>query len=120
MTLATLDLRWITAISLAVMGIVICGHAIRLWWMPPMKRAALFGPYLKEPGVTLALRMIPLAFILGVFLLFTGLSKEVYYARWHGDVATEVANAIGTVEALISLWAAGSVLFATGRAWLRK
>ena len=118
--LAHLDLRWITATSFCVIGLSLIMTGVRLWWMPPTRRAQIFCPFLKERGVLFVLRAWPLTFVMGVFMLFAGLSKEVYYARWHGRADTELANAIGTVEALVSVWAATSLLIVLHRAWRSK
>jgi hypothetical protein len=115
--LTVLDLRWVTAAVLCMIGLYLIALAIRIWWMPLTRRAELFGPLLTDGGYRALLRSWPIVFLGGMFLLICGVSKFAYYQRWQGDVATEVANSIGVVEAAFSLWVAGSIAVLTVRAW---
>jgi uncharacterized membrane protein HdeD (DUF308 family) len=120
MALAALDLRWLTSGSLFVIGAALTFWAMRIYWMHPHRRADLLGPYIKVPGSTAILRALPALFVLGLFLIIAGVSKGVYYMRWNGDVGNELANAVGVIEAVLSIWAASSVMAVTVRACVRK
>jgi uncharacterized membrane-anchored protein len=111
------DLRWLTAICFVIIGAVLITLAFRLWFMPKWKRAIVFEPYLTTDGLRLLLWGWPVIFVLGFFTLLAGVSKWFYYARWWGEVGTDAANFVGSLEALVAIWAVGSVLFVTVRAW---
>ena len=115
-----LDLRWVTAACLVLIGTLLIVTAIRLWWMPKWKRAIVFEPVLTVDGLRLLLWAWPVTFVLGFFMLVAGISKWVYYLRWLGAVETDTANFVGAFEAFVAFWAAGSVVVVTVRAWRRR
>lgn len=106
------DLRWLTAISDGILGLALIALAIRVWWMPLHRRAVVFEPYLKPRGVEWLMQSWPLVFVAGLFLIVSGASR---FAYWHQGQS--FASGIGLMEAIFSLWAAGSVAVVSVRAW---
>lgn len=115
--LASLDLRWFTSACLIGLGLALTYVARHVWWTSPAERASLLGPYLTDAGLRFVLRAWPLVFILGLWFVTAGVSKLAFYARWRGALATEIANGIGLLEAIFSLWVVGSVVWVTVRTW---
>lgn len=115
MPLFSFDLRWLTGSCLCLIGFALVSLAFKVWWMPLHRRAVLFEPYLKERGVRTLLDSWPLVFVFGTCLIATGISKWAYYLSGNGGA--EVASGIGLLEAIFSIWAAGSVTVVAVRAW---
>lgn len=110
-----LDLRWLTAGAMVFIGLFITVWAFRLYSMSEHRSADFLGPHLKESGLRILYTLLPATLILGVFLIAAGVSKGIYWARWQGEVASEAANTVGVMEALLSIAACG-VLLVTVRA----
>lgn len=120
MSLADVDARIITAICLCIIGFIVTGFTLKVWWTHPINRVFLFGPYLTPEGLKVILRGWPMLFLLGALAISGGVSRFVHWLRWRGLAADELASMVGLVEAALSLWAAGGlVIFAvrTWRAW---
>lgn len=115
MDLLSLDLRWLTGTCLCLIGLSLVSLALKVWWMPLHRRAVVFEPYLTDRGVRMMLDAWPLVFVLGGFLIITGVSKWAYYLSGYG--AAEIASGIGFLEAIFSIWTAGSVTVVAVRAW---
>lgn len=115
--LDTLDLRWLSALCHGFIGVSLVAVALRVWWMPLHQRAVAFEPYLTGKGVAAMLNAWPAVFIAGMLLVVAGISKWVYYARWHGSIHDQFASGVGLAEAIFSVWAACSVAVVTVRAW---
>ncbi len=117
MSWADVDARIITAICLWVIGCIVTGFTLKVWWTPPVNRAFLFGPYLTEAGLRAILLGWPLLFLLGALALAGGFSRFVYWLRWRGAAADELAATAGLIEAALSLWAAGALVIFAVRTW---
>ena len=103
------DARIVTAACLVVIGFIVIGFTLKIWWTHAVNRAFLFGPYLTQSGLKLILRSCPMLFLLGALALAGGVSRFVYWLRWRGAATDELAAMIGLAEAALSLWAAGTV-----------
>ena len=118
--MSDLDVRWLTALCLLFIGASLLFLAVRVWWMSPERRAMVFGPYMTGKGLEFMLKSWPAVFTFGLFLMVVGLSKGIYYERWYGGVSDSTANAVGLLEAIFALWAAGWVIVVAARACLGR
>lgn len=117
MDFADVDARIVTGSCFIIIGLIVTGFALKVWFTPPVNRVFLFGPYLTQKGLEIALRGWPMLFLLGMLALAGGVSRTVYWLRWRHMVADELAAAAGLVEAAFSLWAAGALVMFSARTW---
>lgn len=117
MAWSDVDARIVTAACLWVIGCIVTGFTLKVWWTPPINRAFLFGPYLTEEGLRTALRAWPLLFLLGALALASGFSKFAYWLQAKGAEVEGLAGMAGLIEAALSLWAAGALIIFTLRTW---
>lgn len=118
MELGDVDARIVTAASLCLIGLIVTSFTVKVWFTHPLNRAFLFGPYLTEAGLRLALKGWPSLFLLGALAIAGGASKLAYWLRWRGDVPDELAAMLGLIEAALSLWSAGTLSVFSVRMWL--
>lgn len=114
MTIAVMDLRWLTALCQVALGLALLFVVLKVWFMALHDRAQLFGPMFTDHGLRWLLNGLPHVAFLGVFWIVSGVSKWAFYARWWGTFDTELALAIGAFEAVIAVW---TVLTFVGVAW---
>lgn len=117
MNLSDVDARIVTAVCLWVIGFIVTGFTVKVWWTHPVNRAFLFGPYLTEAGLRAVLRGWPLLFLLGAVALAGGFSRFIYWMSDRGGMPEEAAAMAGMIEAALSLWAAGSLVIFVVRTW---
>lgn len=110
------DLRWLTGLCDGVIGVALICVSLWVWFMPLYRRAVMFEPYFTPEGARWLLRVWPLMFIIGAFMLVSAAARLAYYL--HGNpVMDGFVLSIGAFEAVFSLWAAGSVTVVTVRLW---
>lgn len=119
MSFADVDARIVTAFCLCIIGFIVMGFTLRVWWTPPLNRVFLFGPYLTEEGLRTALRAWPMLFLLGALALSGGVSRFVYFLRWRSYASDELAAIVGLIEASLSLWACGAVILFAIKVWTK-
>ena len=107
--LTELDLRWLTAGCLILIGAAFIYRALQVWWMPLSQRVILFEPYLTPEGLKRMLKLWPLVFIFGSLLLVGGVSKLVFWMGWNDGDDSHTAYAVALFEAIFAVWAAGSL-----------
>lgn len=113
-----IDARIVTAACLCLIGLIVTGFTVKVWWTHPLNRAFLFGPYLTQAGMRAVLRGWPMLFLLGALAIAGGVSRFIHWLRWRGAVTDELAAMAGLIEAALSLWAAGSLVVFVVRTWL--
>lgn len=118
MSLSDLDARVVTGICQCLIGLIVLGFTVKVWWTLPINRAFLFGPYLTAEGIKVVLRGWPLLFLLGALALAGGITRFVYWLEGLGADLDQLAGLAGLVEASLSLWAAGALVIFTVRTWL--
>lgn len=118
MNVSDLDARVVTGACQCLIGFIVIGFTIKVWWTHPANRAFLFGPYLTQDGLRLILRGWPLLFLLGALALAGGVTRFVYWLQGLGADLNDIAGMAGLVEASLSLWAAGALVTFTVRTWL--
>lgn len=117
MAWSDVDARIVTAVSLWLIGLIVTGFTLRVWWTPPINRAFLFGPYLTQDGLRVVLRGWPVLFLLGALALTGGTSRFLYWLRWRGAEVDQAAAFAGAVEAALAAWAAGGLVIFAIRTW---
>lgn len=115
MSLADLDLRWLTASCFVAIGAIFIWFALRVWRTHPINRVFSLGPFVTEEGLRLLLSSVGTLFSIGLWLLSAGVARFSYWLRWNHHLASEIANFLGIIEAVFSLWAAGCVIIAAWR-----
>ena len=119
MDFANVDARLVTAVCLWIIGAIVWGFTIKIWWTPLSERPFLFGPYLTPDGVRLILPGLTPLFLIGAVAMAGGLGRFAYWLRSRGMVDDGLAATAGLVEAAFSLWAAGALILFTIRTWLK-
>lgn len=117
MGLADVDARIVTAVSLCLIGLIVCGFTAKVWWTHPVQRAHLFGPYLTPMGLETLLRGWPMLFLLGAVAITGGISRFIHWLRWRRMASDELASGAGLIEAAFSLWAAGALVIFVIKTW---
>jgi uncharacterized membrane protein HdeD (DUF308 family) len=117
MNLAEVDARIVTAICFCMIGSIVIAFTAKVWWTHPVNRAFLFGPYLTQKGLRALLHGLFMLSLLGALAIAGGVSRFVYWLRWRNQASDELAAGVGLVEAALSLWATGSLIFFAVRTW---
>lgn len=118
MELVDVDARIVSGISLCLIGAIVLIFTLKVWFTHPLNRAFLFGPYLTEAGLRLALRGWPTLFLLGALATAQGVSRLAYWLHGRDIVSGEAPALLGLIEAALSLWAAGALIVFSVRTWL--
>lgn len=116
--LSNVDARIVTAVCLWVIGLIVTGFTVKVWWTHPVNRAFLFGPYLTQAGLKAVLRGWPLLFLLGALALASGFSKFAYWLQAQGAEVDGLAGISSLIEAALSLWSAGGLVIFAARTWI--
>jgi hypothetical protein len=114
MTTLGFDPRYITAGGLTFVGVALCVLALRVWWTHPVNRVFFLGDYVTEEGIRTLLGAVPLIFVIGLAVISSALARLAYSLR------LPFREAAGLIEAIFSVWAAGSVIVVTVRLWRSK
>jgi hypothetical protein len=104
-----------TALAYYVIGFLLLVVALRVWWMHPVNRAFVFGPYVTEEGLALILRNWMFVFLFGAFILSCGIEHHLEYLASHGRVDFVTVRFAAIIETVISVWTAASAAWLIAR-----
>jgi len=109
-----------TALAYYVIGLVLLGVSIKIWWTHPVNRALIFGPYVTQEGMKLILRNWPFMAMFGAFILSCAFDHHADWLASRGTISYAYVDILSIIEAMISVWTAGSMVFVALRAAWRS
>lgn len=117
MSFADVDARIVTAGCLWIIGSIVIGFTVKIWWTDPLARPFLFKTYLTGLGAGALVRALPALFLLGASALAGGLGRFAYWLRNRGAMSDDLVAGAGILEAAVSLWATGALIIFVVRTW---
>jgi hypothetical protein len=101
----------ITAAAYLLLGGVLMGWVVRVWWTHPVNRAFGFGPYVTPEGVRLIIRNLPLVGVFGLFILACSADHAIDWLYQRGFVPYVIFETAAIFEAIVSAGTALAVVW---------
>lgn len=114
-----LEPRFLIGPAECVIGVLMVVIAYRLWAVHPLDKVLRLGPYMTPEGLKILLAIRIEFFAFGSVLVVGGFTRFLYWFG-HRNVNDPFVLLFGSMEALLSLWAAALAINMAVRLWGKR